>query len=325
MDKQRQGLKVGVFALAALVLLAYLVLTFSKAATPWTRLTRIHVTCTEVGGLVAGAKVMMAGVQVGHVEALDLDADGRKVVVECAIFDRYKVHEDARFEIQQSGFLGDQYVSIIPTANKGPILTDGRTVEAVAPFNMLEAARSAAGLLQRLDTTAKRLDTAIERVDRVLLSEAALSSLTNSFSSFERMSSRAEAMLGEVRDVVRTNAPAVGNTLSNLNTLSLRLQAVADEVGGVVSSNRGPFQAALSNLADASANVKAFASDLRSGEGLLAAALKDPALRAQAGQVVANFVTVSSNLSKHGIFWKPRPVLVPLTNRIRAPGRIPGN
>ena len=315
----------GVFAVMALAILAYLVLTFSKSATPWTRLTRLNVTCTEVGGLVAGAKVMMSGVQVGHVESLDLDADGRKVVIQCAILDRYKVHEDARFEIQQSGFLGDQYVSVIPTANQGPILTDGRTVEAVAPFNMLEAARSAAGLLQRLDATAKRLDSAIERVDRVLLSESALSALTNSFSSLERMSSRAEAVLGEVRDVVRTNAPGVGNTLSNLNALSLTLQAVAADVAGVVSSNRAPIQSALSNLAVASADVRAFASDLQSGQGLLAAALKDPALRAQAGQVVANFVTVSSNLSKHGIFWKPRPVLVPLTNRIRGPGRVPGN
>ena len=315
----------GVFALVALVLMAYLVLTFSKSATPWTPLTRIHVTCTEVGGLVPGAKVMMAGVQVGHVESLDLDADGRKVVIQCAIFDRYKVHEDARFEIQQSGFLGDQHVSIVPTANKGAVLTDGRTVEALAPFNMLEAARSAAGLLQRLDATAKRLDTAIERVDRVLLSEAALSSLTNSFSSFERMSSRAEVVLAEVRDVVRTNAPGVGSTLSNLNALSLRLQTVADDVAGVFASNRVPFHVALSNLSEASSNVRAFASDLRSGDGLLGAALKDPALRVQAGQVVANFVTVSSNLSKHGIFWKPRPVMAPLTNRMRAPGRVPGS
>ena len=315
----------GAFALVALALLAYLVLTFSKSATPWTRLTRLNVTCTEVGGLVPGAKVMMAGVQVGHVESLDLDADGRKVVIQCAILERYKIHEDARFEIQQSGFLGDQHVSIVPTGNKGAVLEDGRTVEAIAPFNMLEAARSAAGLLQRLDSTAKRLDAAIERVDRVLLSEAALSSLTNSFTSFERMSSRAEAVLGEVRDVVRTNAPAVGGALSNLNVLSLRLQAVADDVASVVATNRAPLQSALSNLAEASANVRAFAGDLRTGEGLLAAALKDPALRAQAGQVVANFVTVSSNLSKHGIFWKPRPVLVPLTNRLRAPGRIPGN
>lgn len=315
----------GVFALVALVLLGYLVLTFSKSATPWTRLTRLNVTCTEVGGLVPGAKVMMAGVQVGHVEALDLDAGGRKVVIQCAILERYKIHEDARFEIQQSGFLGDQHVSIIPTENRGPVLVDGRTVEAVAPFNMLEAARSAAGLLQRLDSTAKRLDAAIERVDRVLLSEAALASLTNSFTSFERMSSRAEAVLGEVRDVVRTNAPAVGGALSNLNVLSLRLQAVAEDVASVVATNRAPLQVALSNLAEASANVRAFAGDLRTGEGLLAAALKDPALRLQAGQVVANFVTVSSNLSKHGIFWKPRPALVPLTNRLRAPGRIPGH
>lgn len=324
MERQRQGLKVGVFALAALALMAYLVLTFSKAATPWTPLVRLNVSCPEVGGLVPGAKVMMAGVQVGHVEALDLDEDGRKVIVRCAIQQRYRIHEDAHFEIQQSGFLGDQYVSIVPRQNQGAVLVDGRTVEAVAPFNMLEAARSAAGLLQRLDTTAKRLDSALERVDRVLLSEQSLVALTNSFAGLQRMSQRAEAVLGDVQGLVRSHAPAVGGTLSNLNALSLRLHGVADDVAGLVSSNRAPFNEVMSNLAGASADVKAFAGDLRSGEGLLAAALKDPVLRNQAGQVVANLATVSSNLGKHGIFWKPRPVLVPLTNRIRAPGRTPG-
>jgi phospholipid/cholesterol/gamma-HCH transport system substrate-binding protein len=325
MEKQRQGLKVGAFALAAMVLVAYLILTFSKSATPWTRLVRLNVSCTEVGGLVPGAKVMMAGVQIGHVEGLDLDADGRKVIIQCAILERYRVHEDARFEIQQSGFLGDQHVSIVPTENKGAILTDGRTVEAVAPFNMVEAARSAAGLLQRLDTAAKRLDSTLERVDRVLLSEQSLAALTNSFAGLQRLSARAEQVLGDVHGVVRTNAPAIGGTLSNLNVLSLRLQSVADDVAGVVASNRVPFQAALSNLAGASADVRAFATDLRTGEGLVAAALKDPVLRDNAGKVIANFANLSSNLGQHGIFWKPRAVLVPLTNRIRAPGRIPGN
>ena len=159
----------------------------------------------------------------------------------------------------------------------------------------------------------------------MLLSEQSLASITNSLASFERMSSRAESVLGDVGEVVRGNAPAIGGTLTNLNALSLKLQSVADEVAGVVASNRVPLQAALSNLSGASAEVRAFASDLRSGEGLVPAAFKDPALRVQAGQVVANLATVSSNLSRHGIFWKPRTPFVPLTNRIRSPGRTPGN
>jgi phospholipid/cholesterol/gamma-HCH transport system substrate-binding protein len=320
MEKSNPGLKVGAFALAALLLLAYIILSFAKSTTPWTSQTRITVESTEVGGLVAGAKVMMSGVQVGHVESLDLTADGKKVAVNCSILKRYRIRRDAKFEIQQSGFLGDQYVSIIPTRNEGDFLKDGEIVEAVAPFNMLEAARSAAGLLQRLDTTAAKLDAAITRVDRILLAEGALRDITNGIASFRSMAARADTTLGEVQSMVLTNAPGVGMTLSNLNAFTLSLRSIATEVGGVVEANRGSLHTTMSNLSDASADVKAFTAGLRSGQGLIAAALQDPGMRERFGMVMTNMATLSSNLSRSGIFWKPK-TLTPLTNSTRGPAR----
>ena len=70
---------------------------------------------------------------------------------------------ETRFEIEQSGFLGDQYVSIIPLANKQPALADGSSVRAQSPFNLQEAARSAVGLMQKLDAAATKIDVAVGR------------------------------------------------------------------------------------------------------------------------------------------------------------------
>ena len=53
-------------------------------------------------------------------------------------------------------------------------------MDVVAPFNMIEAARKASGLMQRLDATAAKLDSAITRVDRVLLAGLLCSILTPS-------------------------------------------------------------------------------------------------------------------------------------------------
>jgi phospholipid/cholesterol/gamma-HCH transport system substrate-binding protein len=320
MEKPNQSLKIGIFALAALVLAAVLILNFSKSAGPWTSQIRITIESTEVGGLTSGAKVMMAGVAVGHVESLNLGADGRKVLIHCAILKKYRIHRDAKVEIQQSGFLGDQYVSITPNQNEGGLVDDGDNLVASPPFNMLEAARSAAGLLQRLDATASKLDSAVARVDRVLLAEGALRDLTNGFANFNRLSERADVALSDIQQLVRSNSPAIGLTLSNLSAFAVTLQGTATNLNSVVDANKAVVQNTLANLSVASGDVKAFTAELRSGQGLVGAAFKDEKMRDQFQQMIGNLTVVSSNLSRYGILWKPRSTSV-WTNDTRYSGR----
>jgi phospholipid/cholesterol/gamma-HCH transport system substrate-binding protein len=320
METSNKAFKVGVFVLMALTLFAILILNISKSAGPWTPQIRVTVESTEVGGLTTGAKVMMSGVPVGHVESIDLAADGRKVLVRCAILKRYRIFKDAQFFIQQSGFLGDQYLSIVPTKNEGAVLEDGSLVTAQPPFDLQEAARSAAGLLQRLDATAAKLDSAVTRVDRVLLAEGALRDLTNGFASFRRLSEGAELALVEVREVIRTNSPAVGVTLSNLTEFSASLRAVGTNVNGILDANKGVVELTLSNLAEASGDVKAFTSEVRSGQGLVGGLMRDEGMKVQAQQILGNFTVLSSNLSRFGILHKPKPVKAVATNRtVQAP------
>ncbi len=323
METSNKALKVGVFVVVSLTLFALLILNISKSAGPWTPQIRVTVESTEVGGLTSGAKVMMSGVPVGHVEELDLAADGRKVLVRCAILKRYRIFKDAQFYIQQSGFLGDQYLSIVPTKNEGPVLEDGALVVAQPPFDLQEAARSAAGLLQRLDSTAAKLDSAVARVDRVLLAEGALRDLTNGFSSFRRLSERAEMALADVQELVRTNSPAVGLTLSNLTDFSVSLKAVGTNLNGLLDANKGTVELTLSNLAEASGDVKAFTADMRGAQGVVGTLMKDEATKAQVQQMIGNFTVLSSNISRFGLLYKPKPVKTSSTNRVFGSPRNP--
>jgi phospholipid/cholesterol/gamma-HCH transport system substrate-binding protein len=322
MEKPGQAQKVGLFVLVALALLAILILNFSKGATLWTPTVHITVESQNVGGLKPGAHVLMSGVPIGLVEEINLGADGRKVLILCRIEKRFGVHRDARWDIEQSGFLGDQYVSIVPTLNEGPYLEDGANVRAQAPFNMQEAARSAVGLMQRLDSTAGKIDSAVARVDRMLLSESTLSDLTNSIASLRHLSDKADVALTDVQQLVRSNSPAIAGTLSNLTVFSQTLTAVATNINSVIDSNKGSLQASLTTLQSAVGDAKGLVSDLQSGRGMAGRVLKDETMRLQAGDMMSNLVVLSSNLSRHGILWKPRS-LAPLTNTTVYSGRTP--
>src|SRR5438067_1048289 len=122
--------KVGLFVFIGLVLLAALLLQFSKGTTFFRPTIQILLRAGNVGGLKMRAQVLMAGVQVGTVSDIRLGPQGTNVTITLKIYSQYTVHKDARFLIEQSGFLGDQYVAIMPTRNQGDVFRDGDTAEA---------------------------------------------------------------------------------------------------------------------------------------------------------------------------------------------------
>src|SRR6266446_2276173 len=133
MSKSRLEWKVGLFVFIGLVLVAALLLQFSKG-TILRPSYQILLRAANVGGLKIKASVLMAGVQVGTVSDIRLGPQGTNVTITLKIYSQYIVHKDARFLIEQAGFLGDQYVGIMPTRNEGDVFRDGDTAEAEAPF-----------------------------------------------------------------------------------------------------------------------------------------------------------------------------------------------
>src|SRR2546430_5416731 len=74
---------------------------------------------------------------------------------------RYQIHGDAVFAIDSMGFLGDQYVAIIPGKNGAPVLNDGDEVVCREPFNLQEVARSADRKSTRLNSSHSQISYAV--------------------------------------------------------------------------------------------------------------------------------------------------------------------
>ena len=79
------------------------------------------------------------------VKEITLAEDGRSVTIDLQIYKDKLIFQDARFVIEQSGFLGDQFVAVMPTENEGGTLTNNAEVNCQEPFDLQEVARSAAG------------------------------------------------------------------------------------------------------------------------------------------------------------------------------------
>ena len=278
MEKSRLETKVGLFVCIGLVLLAALLLQFSKGTNLWRGTYALHLHAANAGGIKPHAGVLLAGVSVGSVSEINLAPDRKSVTIDLKIYNEFPIYHDARFVIEQSGFLGDQFVSVIPTTNALPYLANGADVPCQEPFNLQEVARSAAGFIQRVDETAKKLDASVTDLRAQVLNAQTLSSF--------------------------------GTSITNLKLFTEEALDTVKDINGLVITNGANINGATKDIADATAIFKQLAADLQAGKGLAGTMLQNPELATNFQSIAANLSITSSNLNRlglWGILWSHKP------------------
>lgn len=310
MSEKRLEFRVGLFVFVGLVLLGALLLQFSKGLTYFRSTYDIYLNTPNVGGLQKNASVLMAGVHVGTVQGMKLGPEGTNVLVTLRLLKDYVVRRDARFVIEQSGFLGDQYVGIIPTENQKPPLRHGDIAQAEAPFNFQEFTRSASQFISRVDETVKKLNDALAEVTRLLLNPETLTNLSMTAGNMKTFSQRALSGIDELNALVATNAPALSVSASNLVLFSQHLNQFAGDARGLLSANSEGVTRTVKNIESSSESLKAVMSDLQAGKGLAGSLLNDEETAARMAQIAYNLSITTSNLNRLGLWkllWEQKP------------------
>jgi len=256
----------------------------------------------------------MAGVQVGTVSDIRLGPQGTNVTITLKVYSQYVIHKDARFVIEMSGFLGDQYVGIMPTKNQGDVFHDGDTTEAEAPFNMQEVARSASGFLLRVEETATKLNDAIADVRRLVLNEQTLTNLSRTVGNFSVVSDHALTTVDNVNSLVQSNSPSVALAVSNLVVFSKEINAFATSFSSVLTSNTVEISSAVKNIESSTVVLKNLLDDLQAGKGVAGSLIKNEAMATNLSQIASNLSVTTSNINRLGlwrILWQHKP---PRTN-----------
>lgn len=314
--KKRLEWKVGLFVLIGFVLLAVLMLGFSKGLTLFRPTYTILLRSTDVGSLKVRSAVNMSGVQVGTVSDIRLAPDGRSVTLTLKIYNEFPIHRDARFTIEQSNLLGDEYVAITPTKNAAPVFRNGGIAHAEAPFNFTETARTAAGLVVRVGQTAQQLTETVADLRRVLLNDQTLTNLAITAQNLRDTSERATTTLNglnsavdEINSLLLTNGPSVSLVASNLSLFSQDLKTAGSTLNNLLVTNAPEVNAAIKNIETSSETLRSLLKNLEEGKGAAGKLLRDEQLSANLSQVAQNLSVTSSNLNRlglWGILWKKK-------------------
>jgi phospholipid/cholesterol/gamma-HCH transport system substrate-binding protein len=162
--------RIGAFILGGLLVFFAIIYLLGAQARYFERKYDLVGEFSEVGGLIDGATVRLAGVQIGRVTQVALsEHPGGKVRVTLTIARRYseRIRRDSEARIVTQGLLGDKIVEITLGSPGAPPLQPGETLASTEPFEMQEMLRAGAETMQEVKALAAGVKTTVDRVDRI--------------------------------------------------------------------------------------------------------------------------------------------------------------
>ena len=160
-------LRVGAFVLASLLVFAGLVYMLGRSAGLFERQYRLVAGFNQIGGLIQGATVRLAGVPVGRVGAIELpQAGGAKVRVELLIARRVqdRIRADSLARIETLGLLGDKIIDVSLGSPGAAILQEGADLRTEEPFDTGRLTQQGSELVRNLVELSTELRGTLARI-----------------------------------------------------------------------------------------------------------------------------------------------------------------
>ena len=278
-------IRIGAFILLGLGVFLAIIYLLGAQARYFERKYELIAEFTEVGGLIEGATVRLAGVQIGRVTSVQLPPQpGGKVRVTLTIARRFadRIRRNSEARIVTQGLLGDKLVEISVGSPDAPPLKSGDVLATRESFELAQMFAAGADTLAQVNQLAASLRKTAERVDRVA-------------AEVETGKGWLHVLIYEEPETLRR----LNTLLASTQQLLARAESGDTAVGVLLSKDSG--KAARSLLAAMDALGRA-AEKPSASDGLLPTLLFDPEYKGVARdlQVLArNFRDVSEKLA-HG-------------------------
>jgi phospholipid/cholesterol/gamma-HCH transport system substrate-binding protein len=280
-EKRENAVKfrVGLFVLLALLTFLGAVYALGARARLFEARYTIHADFTEVGGLVEGATVRLAGVQIGRVSAVNLPPHpGGKVRVDLTIARRFsdRIRKNSVARIETQGLLGDRIVEITVGDASAPPVLAGEVLASRDPADFGRIMAAGAETAKNVAALADALRETADQINKSKMIESAASTVNK----LGRVVDQVEQGRGWAHTLVYEEPVA----LKRLNELIASTQTVIERVekgqgaAGVLVSPEGT--ASAKRFVAAMDRISAMVAEPDREPGLVPALLFDPKYKA---------------------------------------------
>ena len=238
MSKLKNEVMLGGFIVAAGGLLAFM----SVAVGGFNMAPGVHVEARfeNAAGLVKDAAIMVAGVEVGHIESLSVDHD--KAVVKMFIRKDAAIRKDVEAAVRAKSLLGEKYVELIPQSKSAPMIASGDRIDQTrSTVEVDELLASLGPVIKQIDpkdvstivrVVAKTMNDEQGNMAAIVANAAAISEQVNETlaanrRNIDKVVANAATMTEEGSAFLTAKRPEIERTVSNLDKVSSVLSAEA--------------------------------------------------------------------------------------------------
>ena len=216
-------------------------------------------------GLKQGQPVLLAGVQIGFVDRVELDPNGT-LVVGLKVQQQYRVPKGSTATVQANGIFGDQLIAIRPVVGQKEYMLQGDTIPtgqgSPGTAELLSKGDSIASDVRALTGKARA-----EFVDGGGMQDvrATITQLTRLVAQMSRVMTEQSTQLTRTQDALRNTIASVDtakidSTLTNVRAMSASLEQLSRE------------------LKQTNAQVQTVVAKVSSGDGTVGKLMNDDAI-----------------------------------------------
>lgn len=289
-------LKVGLVAIAAMVILAVLIFLLTSSGSVFQRNAELRTYFDDASGTATKSPVRLNGIVVGYVDDIRLSGSSkpnRTVEFILSIQTRFlrDIPEDSVATITAMSLLGDKFINV--TKGKSPRhIQAGGEIRSEAPQDIPELMAQSANLLQTLQNIVRRVDSMLAGIEQGQGNLGKLLKDEQLYARLNGMAAEGQQLLIDVRKGKGTLSKLLyDDTLYNdirapikrIDDMLANLQQGQGTAGKLL---RDP---ALYDDARATiAQLREVVTDLNAGKGSAGKLLKDDALWKQANSLIGH-------------------------------------
>lgn len=215
--------KVGLIGIATLVILIWGI-NYLKGRNILKSTYTLHAFYEDSGGLENSAPVLMNGIKIGYIEAIDLQPEApQPVALTLHIEKAYPLRLGSSAVLFSADLLGSKAIRIDPSSNEA-YLSDNDTILSAHEGDLFSSLGDQVGpLMQQIGQLATSLDTLATKMNELLSSEATQNTLEH---------------VSDITDLLKTSLKPGGSlyeSFSNLESFSTVLVEQEEDIASITS------------------------------------------------------------------------------------------
>jgi phospholipid/cholesterol/gamma-HCH transport system substrate-binding protein len=294
-SKRGIQVRVGVFVFSALVVLMAAIFILGSRTQYFQPQYTLKAVFSNVGYLLQGAGVYLAGVQVGRVGEIRFfeDVAAQKVLVVLKIARDYqeRIRQDSVATITSSGLLGDKYIDITLGSESEPVLQDGMFIRSQEPADYSVLLRKGEEILEnttQITASLAALTSAYRDSQTPVAVADLLTALSNVAKEIETGPGLIHALIYD-----KGNERIFADIAATTAALREAMTGIREGKGFLPSLLSDPNPAVVVQLTKTLAAVQKLVQDIEKGQGALHALVYDK----QGGKAIDEFARAVANLN----------------------------